>query len=74
MNKKLDDQIINFMDSVGKYLKMEYDSKYYNQYLDKITLNNLYEFVGSYYLGGSTVPETSRYVVDFMEQILWKKY
>lgn len=65
MNEKMDRQIINFMNSVGWYISMEYGVGYTKLWHDKDFLNNtLYDFIGSYYMGGSTVPETARYVVE----------
>lgn len=73
MNSKMDGQIVSFMNSVKRYLKMEYHKKYCREFSNENTINNLYDFIGSYYMGGSTVPETARYVADFMDQILWKQ-
>lgn len=69
MNSKMDRQIINFMNSVGWYISMEYGSTINNEYIrlwhDKDFLNNtLYDFIGSYYMGGNSVPDTARYVVE----------
>lgn len=65
MNSKMDRQIIDFMNDVGWYISMEYGVKYTKLWKDKDFLNNtLYDFIGSYYMGGSTVPNTARYVVE----------
>ena len=69
MNEKLDRAIIDFMNSVGWYISMEYGSSRNNEYIkywhDKEFLNNtLYNFIGSYYMGGASVPDTARYVVE----------
>lgn len=65
MNSKMDRQIINFMNEVGWYISMEYSTEYTMLWHDKDFLNNtLYDFIGSYYMGGNTVPETARYVVE----------
>jgi hypothetical protein len=71
MNEQLDRQIINFMNDVGWYISMEYGSTINNEYIeywnDKEFLNNtLYDFIGSYYIGGNTVPDTARYVVELI--------
>lgn len=73
MNKKMENQIIDFMNSVGQYLKWEYHPKYSEAFVDESTINSLYEFIGSYYMGGSTVPETARYVIEFIERFVWSK-
>lgn len=75
MNKELDDKIIHFMNDVGWYISMEYGSTINNEYIeywhDKDFLSNtLYDFIGSYYMGGANVPDTARYVVEL---ILMKK-
>jgi hypothetical protein len=71
MNEQLDRQIINFMNDVGWYISMEYGSTINNEYIkywnDKEFLNNtLYDFIGSYYMGGATVPDTARYVIELI--------
>ena len=78
MNPDLDRQIINFMNDVGWYISMEYGREINNQYIElwhnKHFLNNtLYDFIGSYYLGGNTVPDTARYVVELIESYYLKK-
>jgi hypothetical protein len=72
MNSELDRAIINFMNEVGWYISMEYGETINNEYIkvwhDKDFLNNtLYDFIGSYYMGGSNVPDTARYVVDLIK-------
>lgn len=64
MTKKLYNDIMHFSNSVGEYLRMEYDSVYYDQF-NKHNLT-MFDFIGSYYLGGSTVPDTARYVVELI--------
>jgi len=67
MNKKLNRQIINFMNSVGWYISMEYGVEYNRMWHNEEFLNNtLYDFIGSYYMGGNTVPDTARYVVELI--------
>ena len=68
MNEIMRTQIINFMNEVGWYISMEYDVKYNKCWSDKYTLNNvLYPFIGSYYMGGNTVPETAYEVVQMVK-------
>lgn len=71
MNSKLNRAIINFMNKVGWYISMEYGQTINNEYIeawnDKDFLNNtLYDFIGGYYLGGSNVPDTARYVIELI--------
>lgn len=62
MNPKLIDNIYNFIHTVGWYLRNEYDKVYYEKFLE----NDLFDFIGSYYMGGSNVPDTARYVVELI--------
>jgi hypothetical protein len=65
MNEQLDRAIINFMNDVGWYISMEYGAEYTKEWNNKEFLNNtLYDFIGSYYMGGASVPDTARYVVE----------
>ena len=64
MNKKINSDIVDFMQRVGGYIAMEYDDRYYVYYSAFNT--QLFDFVGSYYLGGNNVPDTARYVVELI--------
>jgi hypothetical protein len=70
MNNKLDLLITDFMNSVGEYLHMEYKPIYYKEYTRDKNLSALFEFVGSYYMGGSNVPDTARYVVEYIQRFI----
>jgi hypothetical protein len=69
MNKEIFKQISSFLDSVGSYIYMEYDSKYYNEFTKEKNQKRIYDFVGGYYLGGNNVPDTARYVVELFNMI-----
>jgi hypothetical protein len=69
MNTEIFRQISSFLDSVGSYIYMEYDSKYYNEYTKESNQKQMYDFIGSYYLGGNNVPDTARYVVELFNKI-----
>lgn len=69
MNTEIYRQISNFLDSVGSYLYMEYDPYYYNEFSKDNNLQRMYDFVGSYYLGGNNVPDTTRYVVELLNMM-----
>ena len=69
MNKEIYKKISSFLDSVGAYIYMEYDSEYYNEFTKDKNLQRMYDFVGSYYFGGNNVPDTSRYVVELIDMI-----
>jgi hypothetical protein len=64
MTEKLYKQILNFGNSVGEYIRMEYEPMYYEQFNAKNL--NMFDFIGSYYMGGSNVPDTARYVVELI--------
>lgn len=67
MNKKMYDQISQFIDQVGDYIYMEYAPKYYKLYTRDKNLVRIFDTVGSYYMGGNNVPDTARYLVDFIK-------
>jgi hypothetical protein len=48
---------------------MEYGSEYYNELTKDKNLQRMYDFIGSYYLGGNNVPDTARYVVELLDMI-----
>ena len=64
MTQKLYNDIMSFANRVGQYIMLEYDSVYYD-YFDKHNLT-MFDFIGSYYMGGNTVPDTARYVVELI--------
>lgn len=66
MNDKISGYIIDFLNKVGDYLHMEYDPIYYKEFTADKNLSHMFDFVGSYYMGGSTVPDTARYVVELI--------
>lgn len=67
MNDKVVGYITNFINSVGDYLHMEYDPMYYEAFTEDSNLSAMFDFVGSYYMGGSNVPDTARYVVELIK-------
>lgn len=67
MNNKLNQNISEFITKVGDYIHMEYKPKYYKEYTRDKNLSGLFDFVGSYYMGGSNVPDTARYVVELIK-------
>jgi hypothetical protein len=78
MTNEKDRRIINFMNEVGWYISMEYGSSINNEYIkywhDKDFLNNtLYDFIGSYYIAGKSIPDTARYVVALTKQKIQDK-
>lgn len=73
MNDKLNENISAFISKVGDYIHMEYKPKYYKEYTRDKNLSGLFDFVGSYYMGGSNVPDTARYVVELIKQNFYNK-
>jgi hypothetical protein len=69
MNTEIYRQISSFLDSVGSYIYMEYGSDYHNEFTKDKNLQRMYDFVGSYYLGGNNVPDTARYVVELINMM-----
>ena len=69
MNTEIFRRISSFLDSVGSYIYMEYGSEYYSEFTKDNNLQRLYDFVGSYYLGGNNVPDTARYIVELIDVI-----
>ena len=70
MNDKINLHIAEFMSKVGDYIHMEYKPKYYKEYTRDKNLAGLFEFVGSYYMGGSNVPDTARYTVEYISRFV----
>jgi len=69
MNTEIYRRISSFLDSVASYVYMEYGSEYYNELTKDKNLQRMYDFIGSYYLGGNNVPDTARYVVELLDMI-----
>lgn len=61
MNPKLQSDIENFIIHVNNYIIMEYEAFY-----EIFKKHDLFDFIGSYYLGGSSVPDTARYVIELL--------
>lgn len=70
MNKKMHSDITNFMDKVGDYIYMEYNPKYYKIFTRDRNLCRLFDYVASHYCGGANVPDTSGYVVEYINKYL----
>ena len=61
MNPLLNERIDNFKNYVGRYIWLEYPDFW--EIFDK---SDCWDFIGSYYMGGSTVPDTARYVIELL--------
>lgn len=64
MNEIIINQIHTFIESVCKYLELEYDSIYYKTLTDNY--NDYFDFIAGYYMGGNNIPDTARYVVELI--------
>jgi hypothetical protein len=73
MNNKLNENIAAFISKVGDYIHMEYKPQYYKEYTRDKNLSVLFDFVGSYYMGGSNVPDTARYAVEYIRRFILNK-
>lgn len=61
MNPIMIEQIDSFKNYVGRYIWLEY-----NDFWHTFDKSDCWDFVGSYYMGGATVPDTARYVVELL--------
>lgn len=66
MNKKLHEDVNAFFNKVNDYLYMEYDHKYYKIASRDKNLVRLFDFVTAQFLGGNNVPDTARYIVEYI--------
>jgi hypothetical protein len=66
MNNELVLSITLYMKNIANYIYMEYDKTYHQKYISYDT-QYLYDFVGSYYLSGHSVPDATRYVIEFLK-------
>lgn len=73
MNDKLNQNICEFLNKIGDYIHMEYKPKYYKEYTRDKNLSGLFDFVGGYYMGGNNVPDTARYVVEYIDRFIFSK-
>lgn len=69
MNKKLHEDITSFMNKVGDYIYMEYNSSYYKHFTRDKNLCRIFDFISSHYFGGANVPDTAGYVVEFIKKL-----
>jgi hypothetical protein len=69
MNEKMIDNITNFYNNVGDYIHMEYDSKYHEMFFTDSDIDNLFDMVANYYMGGNNVPDTAGMIVDYFRMI-----
>lgn len=68
MNKKFKKLISSFSNSVNRYIRLEYNKKYYRCYFDNPNIcDEVISLITKYYLGGNTVPYTAGQVVDFIK-------
>lgn len=63
MNEKLYNNVIEFFNYVSYYIDQEYP-KYWKRFNKESTLNDTFNRVQSYYLGGNNASDTARFIVD----------
>ena len=70
MSKKKDINsfIALFYSSIEKYLQMEYAPKFAKIYSCQKHIDDMIHLTGQYYMGGNTVPETARIIVDYIRK------
>jgi hypothetical protein len=69
MNEKMTNDILMFFNRVGDYINLEYKPKYHKLFFKDGSLNQLFDMVGEYYMGGNNVPDTAGMIVDYMRMI-----
>ena len=69
-HQPLHERIQLFVDNVEWYLSLEYDPFYATVFARESSKRKVFDFLGSYYLGGASVPDATRYLVEFIEQRL----
>jgi len=69
MNNSVVFTITNFMGKVADYIYMEYGDEYHKEYIRDSNVQHMYDFTGCYFFGGYNVPDTARYVVEFIKMI-----
>lgn len=68
MNNKLKKNVNAFFDKVNDYLYMEYNHKFYKIATKDRNLVRVFDFVTTQYLGGNNVPDTARYLVEYINK------
>lgn len=68
MNNKLKKNVNAFFDKVNDYLYMEYNHKFYKIATKDRNLVRIFDFVTAQYLGGNNVPDTARYLVEYINK------
>lgn len=69
MNNKIYNDITDFYNAVGEYLRLEYNRKIYDKYFNDENIEQNFDMVGKYYMGGNNIPDTARMIVDYFRMI-----
>ncbi len=69
MNEKIYSDITDFYNNVGDYIYLEYKPKYHRMFFSDKNIDQLFDMVGRYYMGGNNVPDTAGMIVDHFRMI-----
>lgn len=69
MNDKIYNDITDFYNDVGDYISLEYKPKYHKEYFKDENIDQLFDMVGRYYMGGNNVPDTAGMMIDYFRMI-----
>lgn len=69
MNTKMYNNVVDFYNSVGDYINLEYGVRFHKAYFKDSSINNLFDKVAAYYMGGNNVPDTARMIVDYIKSL-----
>lgn len=67
MNEKMINDITQFFNNVGDYLGLEYSSKIHSRYFNDKNINDNFDIVGRYYLGGNNIPDTAGMIAEYLK-------
>ena len=69
MNDKIYNDITDFYNDVADYVSLEYKSKYHKMLFDDRNIDQLFDMVGRYYMGGNNIPDTAGMMVDYFKTL-----
>ena len=69
MNDRIMQDITDFFNDVADYISLEYKPKYHKMLFHDKNIDQLFDMVGRYYMGGNNVPDTAGMMVDYFRMI-----
>jgi len=69
MNEKAQQLVFEFYNSVGEYIKTEYNSRWFRYYNNKELFASIIESIKLYYFGGNTVPFAAGQIIESLKKI-----